>query len=110
MHLNRLLLPYLILGIEMLGSLVIINATMRAWLVLMKKQRETARLIIAEGAVNGLSFKLGAALLKTLYLHSWSQIGMLVVIVSLRMVLKQLFTWEQRKVQRSFSICKSSNV
>lgn len=58
-----------------------------------------ARLLVAEGAVLGLSLKVAAALLKTLEIHSWDQILMFAAIFALRTVLKQLFMWEKRHVQ-----------
>jgi uncharacterized membrane protein len=89
--------PFIVLGIEILGSLVIIFAVMQAWSFSIKRQCERARILVAEGAVNGLSFKLGAALLKTLYLHTWTQIGMLFTIVALRTLMKMLFIWQQNR-------------
>jgi uncharacterized membrane protein len=89
--------PFIVLGIEILGSLVIMFAVMQGWGFSLKGQCGRARILVAEGAVNGLSFKLGAALLKTIYIHTWTQIGMLFVIVSLRTLLKRLFIWEQIK-------------
>ena len=50
-----------------------------------------ARLVIAEGAVLGLSFKTAGTLLKALEIHTWDQIGLFGVVLVLRIVLKQLF-------------------
>jgi uncharacterized membrane protein len=57
-----------------------------------------ARLLVAEGAVLGLSLKVAAALLKTLEIHTWDQILMFAAIFALRTVLKQLFLWEKEHV------------
>lgn len=62
-----------------------------------------ARLLVAEGAVLGLSLKLAAALLKTLEIHTWDQILMFAAIFALRTVLKQLFMWEKQQVQQDGS-------
>jgi uncharacterized membrane protein len=59
-----------------------------------------ARLLVAEGAVLGLSVKVAAALLKTLEIRSWDQILMFAAIFALRTVLKQLFVWEKAHVCR----------
>jgi len=59
-----------------------------------------ARLRVAEGAVLALSFKVAAALLKTVELHSWEQIGMFSIVLTLRVVLKQLFAWERERLNR----------
>ena len=68
---------------------------------------DEARLLVAEGAVLGLSFKVAATLLKTLELHTWDQILMFAAIFAMRTVLKQLFLWERqqgsKKVSGTFS-------
>jgi len=61
---------------------------------------DEARLLVAEGAVLGLSFKVAATLLKTLEIHTWNQILMFAAIFAMRTVLKQLFLWEQQQVSR----------
>ena len=60
---------------------------------------DEARLLVAEGAVLGLSFKVAATLLKTLELHSWNQILMFATIFAMRTILKQLFLWERQQVR-----------
>ena len=62
-----------------------------------------ARLIVAEGAVLGLSFKVAATLLKTLEIHTWDQILMFAAIFALRTILKQLFLWEKQQVRPAAS-------
>ena len=64
---------------------------------------DEARLIVAEGAVLGLSFKVAATLLKTLELHTWNQILMFAAILAMRTVLKQLFLWERQQVRPAAS-------
>ena len=59
-----------------------------------------ARLLVAEGAVLGLSFKTAGTLLKALEVHTWDQIGMFAAVLALRVVLKQLFVWEKARVGR----------
>src|SRR3989304_3533112 len=58
---------------------------------------DEAQLLVAEGAVLGLSFKVAATLLKTLELHTWNQILMFAAIFAMRTVLKQLFLWEKQQ-------------
>jgi uncharacterized membrane protein len=62
-----------------------------------------ARLLIAEGAVLGLSFKVAATLLGTLEIHTWDQILMFAAIFAMRTILKQLFLWERRQAQPAAS-------
>lgn len=65
---------------------------------------EEARLIVAEGAVLGLSFKVAATLLKTLELHTWDQILMFAAILAMRTILKQLFLWEKQQLRPGVSV------
>jgi uncharacterized membrane protein len=64
---------------------------------------DEARLIVAEGAVLGLSFKVAATLLKTLELHTWNQILMFAAILAMRTILKQLFLWERQQGSKEVS-------
>jgi len=61
-----------------------------------KSDIKTARMTVAAGAVWGLSFKVGATLLKTVQVHSWTQIALFAAIVAMRTVLKTVFTAERR--------------
>ena len=53
-----------------------------------------ARSLVAQGAVAGLSLKVAAALLKTLEVHSWSQVGIFALTLALRTLLKRHFMSE----------------
>jgi uncharacterized membrane protein len=64
---------------------------------------DEARLLVAEGAVLGLSFKVAATLLKTLEIHTWDQILMFAAIFAMRTILKQLFLWEKQQVRPGVS-------
>ncbi|HEX8994668.1 MAG TPA: DUF1622 domain-containing protein [Ktedonobacterales bacterium] len=55
--------------------------------------------MIATGAIAGLNLKVAATLLKTLGLHTWSQLGVFAVIFALRILLKQVFAAEGRDVR-----------
>jgi uncharacterized membrane protein len=89
-----------VLLIDLIASVVIAGYVVAAMLKLSRGGGvERARLLVAEGAVLGLSFKVAAALLKTLELHTWEQILMFAAIFALRTTLKQVFLWEQREVR-----------
>lgn len=92
-----------VLAIEVLGSLAVMFYVIQAWgllLVSPSANRAAARVRIAEGAINGLSFKLAATLLKAIHLHDWQHIGMLAVMILLRTLLKKLFAWERLHLLR----------
>jgi uncharacterized membrane protein len=91
-----------VLVIDLIAALLIVGYVVAALVDLIRGGSVTqARLIVAEGAVFGLSFKLAATLLKTLELHSWDQILMFATVFVLRTILKQLFVWEKQQVQRN---------
>jgi hypothetical protein len=57
-----------------------------------------ARLLVAEGVIDGLSVMTAATLSRTIGLHTWRQILMFALILSLRILLKKLFVWEKRRI------------
>ncbi len=86
---------------DLIGGLLIVGYALAAVVALVRGRSLTqARLLVAEGAVFGLSFKVAGTLLKTVELHTWEQIGLLATVLVLRTILKQLFVWEKRQLQR----------
>ncbi len=86
--------------IEFVGALFIIGYVIVALITLLRSHSIVqARLLVADGAITGLSFKLAGTLLKTIELHTWQQILMFVAIFALRTILKRLFTWERTRLQ-----------
>lgn len=91
--------------IEFVGALLIVIYIIVAIFVLFRsKDIVRARLIVADGVITGLSFKLAGTLLKTIELHTWQQILMFVAIFALRTILKMLFTWERGRLQRRLQL------
>jgi uncharacterized membrane protein len=88
--------------IEMVGSLIIVGYCAAALATLIRSRGRgicAARLLIADGVITGLGFKLAGTLLKTVLLVSWHQILMFAAILALRTVLKRLFAWEQQHLK-----------
>lgn len=84
---------------EAIGSLVIVAYVVRATVELLRGRGiDNSRLIVAEGVLLGLSFKVATSLLKTAVLHSWTQIGLFAFVLALRTILKRLFAWEREKI------------
>lgn len=84
--------------IEFAGALLIVGYIVAALYTLVRTGSIVrARLIAADGIITGLSFKLAGTLLKTILIHTWSQILLFVVIFALRTVLKRVFTWERTR-------------
>lgn len=87
--------------IDLVGGLLVAGYVLAAVAALARTGGlDRARLLVAEGAVLGLSFKTAGTLLKTLEIHTWEQIGMFGAVLALRVVLKQLFVWEKWRVER----------
>jgi hypothetical protein len=57
-----------------------------------------ARLSAADGVLAGLDLLAAATLLRTIELDSWNQIALLAVVLTLRTLLKRLFTWERSRI------------
>ena len=86
--------------IEFIGALLIVAYVVAAIISLLRHGNVAqARLLVADGAITGLSFKLAGTLLKTIELRTWQQILMFVAIFVPRTVLKRLFSWERSRVQ-----------
>jgi uncharacterized membrane protein len=89
-----------IMCIEAVGSLVIVVYVLAALARLVRnRDRIGTRLLVAEGALWGLNFKVAASLLKTIALHSWAQIGLFTCILALRTLLKWIFSWEEQRLR-----------
>jgi uncharacterized membrane protein len=90
--------------IEFIGALILVGYVVAALVSLFRTRNIVqARLLVAEGAIMGLSFKLAGTLLRTIELHTWEQILLFVAIFALRTVLKRLFTWEQSRLRQVIS-------
>ncbi len=82
--------------IEFGGALLISGYVLVAVFFLVWRRDITrARLLVADGAIMGLSFKLAGTLLKTIELHSWNQILLFSSVLALRTLLKWLFNRER---------------
>lgn len=90
--------------VELVGSLYLLGYVAAALLALLRgppEQRlDHARLLIADGVIASLSFKVAATLLKILEVQTWNQIGLFAATLALRTLLKRFFTWERRQLTR----------
>ena len=87
--------------IEFIGALLIIAYMLVALIALLRtRDVVSARLLVADGVITGLSFKLAGTLLKTIELRTWQQVLMFIAIFALRTLLKRLFTWERARLQQ----------
>lgn len=92
----------LIAVIEFIGSLLLIGYVVAALVALLRRQGiERVRLLVADGALWALDFKVAATLLKTMTLTTWQALAFFVVIFALRTLLKRAFKWERAQIERS---------
>src|SRR2546421_6719196 len=85
--------------IEFIGALLIVAYVVAAIISLLRHGNVAqARLLVADGAITGLSFKLAGTLLKTIELRTWQQILMFSAIFALRTFLKRFFIWEHTRL------------
>jgi uncharacterized membrane protein len=86
-----------------LGATLLIAGYAAAAVVALARTRdiERARLVLADGVINGLSLLVVAALLKMIMLESWEDIGLFAVTFCLRTLLKRLFVWEEARLRQS---------
>jgi uncharacterized membrane protein len=87
--------------IEFMGACVIVFYILKACQFLLSGGNVTeARLLVANGVIVSLNFKLAGTLIKTIELHSWQQILLFSAIFILRTALKRFFTWEQTRLRQ----------
>jgi uncharacterized membrane protein len=92
-------MSYAISAIEFVGALTILAYALLAFSAILAREGVSrAKMIIAEGALAGLSFKVAASLLKLLKLSSWNSIGLFAVIFCLRSFIKFELNWQRRRI------------
>ena len=89
----------LVLPIQLLAALVI-AVHLAAALVAVGRTGSIprARLTAADGVIAGLGLVTAATLLRTIELHTWNQIALFAVVLTLRTLLKRLFAWERNRI------------
>ncbi|GCE30239.1 hypothetical protein KDA_57230 [Dictyobacter alpinus] len=87
--------------IDFLGALLIVAYMLFALVGLLRtKDISRARIVVTDGIIAGLNFKLAGTLLRTIGLQSWHQILMFLAILMIRTILKKFFSWEQARLQQ----------
>jgi uncharacterized membrane protein len=87
--------------IEAAGSLLLCGFVLAAGVAALRgRSPEYVRLLLADGAILALSFKVGAALLKTMDLPDWQRIAAFAAILALRTVLKRVLVAERAALAR----------
>ncbi len=88
-----LAIRYIVLLIELVGTVVLVYAIVSAVIGLFKRQQHV-RLKLAEGIALALEFKIGGELLRTVIVREWSELLILGAIILLRAALTFLIQWE----------------
>lgn len=90
-----LCVEYLVLLVEIIGTVVLIHSVVLAVIGLLRK-KENIRLKLAEGIALALEFKVGGELLRTVIVREWEELLILGSIILLRAALTFLIQWEIR--------------
>lgn len=91
---------FLILIIDVIGTVVLMGAVISAVIDLLKK-KQSIRLRLAEGIAFALEFKLGGELLRTVLVREWGELLILGCIILLRAALTFLIQWDIRIEKRN---------
>lgn len=100
MPLETPILTLLIGLIEFGGALIVVGHAAGALglLALRRCTIEQARLMVVEGALSGLGFKLAATLLKTIVLQTPEQIAAFAAVLALRTFIKTVLNRDRRRL------------
>ena len=93
-------IKYIVLLIELVGTIVLIYAVVSAIIGLFKHHRHV-RLKLAEGIALALEFKIGGELLRTVIVRNWEELLILGAIILLRAALTFLIQWEIKIERKS---------
>ena len=86
--------------IDAASAVVVAFFAVRALLATAKRDADRSRLLMADGVITALGFSVAAALLKTIGLGTWHQIGMFAFVLAFRSVMKWVFATERRMLRR----------
>ena len=92
-HYFDIFIKYVVLLIELVGTVILVYAIVSAIIGLFKHQRHV-RLKLAEGIALALEFKIGGELLRTVIVRNWEELLILGAIILLRAALTFLIQWE----------------
>ena len=93
-------IKYIVLLIELIGTIILIYAVVSAIVGLFKHQKHV-RLKLAEGIALALEFKIGGELLRTVIVRDWEELLILGAIILLRAALTFLIQWEIKIERKS---------
>ena len=93
-------IKYVVLVIELIGTIVLIYAVVSAIVGLFRHQKHV-RLKLAEGIALSLEFKIGGELLRTVIVRNWEELLILGAIILLRAALTFLIQWEIKIERKS---------
>ena len=84
------------------GAALLIAGYAAATVVVLARSRniDRARLLLADGVINGMSLLVAAALLRMILLESWQDIGLFAATFCLRTLLKRVFVWEEARLRQ----------
>jgi hypothetical protein len=96
-HLELPIVNAFCFALDSASTVVIVGYCIVAFIAAFRSGRATeAHALVAKGVLLGMSIKLVGACLKTIELQTWNQIGLFMVILALRTILKRFFQMEAK--------------
>ncbi|HEY8362038.1 MAG TPA: DUF1622 domain-containing protein [Tissierellaceae bacterium] len=107
------IIPYIIGILEAIGVFVVIVASCKAFIKLIKYRfdvtREDLKIEFSMGLALALEFKLGAEILKTVTVRSLDEFFVVAAVTVLRMLISFMIHWEVRTKEKENSKVKMEN-
>lgn len=102
-NLLEVIIPYITGILELIGVFIIIIASLKAVILLIKfrfnMENESIKLSLAKGLALSLEFKLAAEILKTVIVRNLDEFFILSAVVILRVILTFVIHWEINSVK-----------
>ena len=102
-NLLEVIIPYITGTLELIGVFIIIIASLKAVILLIKfrfnMENESIKLSLAKGLALSLEFKLAAEILKTVIVRNLDEFFILSAVVILRVILTFVIHWEINSVK-----------
>ena len=104
LHTIELFLAYIVetctIFLELLGIIVLLSTAIKCFVQWLRHD-STLRLELARGIALALEFKMGSEVLRTVIVHSWSELGILGAVIFLRGLLTFLIYWEIKHEEKA---------
>ena len=106
----KLIVQFVIMLIELGGLVVILISVVKA-LISFFKGEDNTRIILAQGIMLGLEFKIGSEVLRSVIVSGWTELATLGAVILIRSLLTLILHWEiqaeEKRVAKKNNTTKS---